>query len=477
MKSITKKICAFFFVIIFIFVVLVMFKIVKWKMYVWIPDYLSQIASEDKGPVRSHEDIKHIMFMFVDHYEPGRGMKGTEKNLYWLKEYMEMADRHYDSYGRSPQHTWFYAYDHKNEDVVKALANAVYLGYGEIEFHWHHGNDTNETFPEKLKEGLQWFNSFGAMKTVGDDEIVAFGFIHGNWALDNSTVIEHCGVSRELDILKNAGCYADFTFPSFGSDAQPSKINSIYYVQDDDNPKSYGKGKDAEVGKIQREKFMIFEGPLCLAFRREMVECGAVGTDYMPSLSRVDKWISQKIGVRGRPEWIFVKVYTHGIQSRNVFFGKQTDQMFDYLEQKYGTGDYRLHYITSREAYNIVRAAEDGLSDDPDLYRNYEIKEPINKYINCSLPVIYDKVSEGEVVFSPRIVEHSTYLLKISPIVKIDGILNYFNYKKRQNNHMLIVKGNGLLRIYSKQPLIISPNSLPKEKKDLFVYEVHFDES
>ena len=33
------------------------------------------------------------------------------------------------------------------------------------------------------------------------------------------------------------------------SDAQPIKINSLYYAIDDDRPKSYDTGPDAEVGK------------------------------------------------------------------------------------------------------------------------------------------------------------------------------------------------------------------------------------
>ena len=54
--------------------------------------------------------------------------------------------------------------------------------------------------------------------------------------------------------------------------------------------------------------------------------------------------------------------------------------MFGYMEERYGHGPYRLHYVTCREAYNIVRAAEDGLNGDPDDFRNYEVAEPRNKH-------------------------------------------------------------------------------------------------
>jgi hypothetical protein len=36
----------------------------------------------------------------------------------------------------------------------------------------------------------------------------------------------------------------------------------------------------------------------------------------------------------------------------------------------------RLHYVTAREMYNIIRAAERGLSGDPRRYRDLEILPP-----------------------------------------------------------------------------------------------------
>ena len=56
---------------------------------------------------------------------------------------------------------------------------------------------------------------------------VGYGFIHGNWALDNSRPDGRmCGVDNELDVLRETGCYADFTLPSAPSPTQTRKINS-----------------------------------------------------------------------------------------------------------------------------------------------------------------------------------------------------------------------------------------------------------
>jgi hypothetical protein len=244
-------------------------------------------------------------------------------------------------------------------------------GYGEIEFHWHHGTDDNKSFRRKLTEGIDWFTRHGAL--VDANGRVSFGFIHGNWSLDNSRGNDFCGVTRELEILKQAGCYADFTFPSFGQVSQPPTPNTIFYARDDDRPKSYDRGEEARVGRTKRNDLMVFQGPLTLT------DYGAVETDPFPDERKIDSWVDANIHVGGRPEWVFVKVFTHGVQSRKVIFSPVVETMFSYLEQKYGKGGYRLHYVTAREAYNIVRAAEDGKRGDPEQYRDYEIAVPVNR--------------------------------------------------------------------------------------------------
>jgi hypothetical protein len=51
--------------------------------------------------------------------------------------------------------------------------------------------------------------------------------------------------------------------------------------------------------------------------------------------------------------------------------------MHTYLEQRYNDGsDYVLHYVTAREMYNIAKAAEAGMTGNPNLYRDYELPRP-----------------------------------------------------------------------------------------------------
>jgi hypothetical protein len=48
--------------------------------------------------------------------------------------------------------------------------------------------------------------------------------------------------------------------------------------------------------------------------------------------------------------------------------------MYSLLERDYrDRPGYRFHYVTARELYNIVKAAEAGQKGDPGLYRDYVI--------------------------------------------------------------------------------------------------------
>ena len=52
------------------------------------------------------------------------------------------------------------------DDCVQALSESVFRGFGEVEFHLHHGHDTHETMAATLRDGLNWFGRCGAMRTA-----------------------------------------------------------------------------------------------------------------------------------------------------------------------------------------------------------------------------------------------------------------------------------------------------------------------
>jgi hypothetical protein len=111
------------------------------------------------------------------------------------------------------------------------------------------------------------------------------------------------------------------------------------------------------------------------------LEYGAVEADPRPTPGRVAKWIDAGIHVKGKPEWIFVKVYSHGAQSESIVLDHDLAPMLGWLEAECRCRGLALHYMTAREAFNIVKAAEQGKEGDPEEYRDFDVKKPLNALI------------------------------------------------------------------------------------------------
>jgi hypothetical protein len=232
--------------------------------------------------------------------------------------------------------------------------------------------ETGAKLRELLRAALNDFARAG-VRAAGEGPSAAYAVIHGAWALDNSRRMRDshgwCGVNDELDILHDTGCYADFTFPAWGA-MQPAKVNSIYYVTDDPRrPKSHNTGRDLRVGRPPENALVIFQGPA--------LGGSDVSADNPPSLARAAQWVRSAVHVPGRPEWIFIKVHTHGCQdpeTLDLLLGEPMDTFLSEFEHTYNDGGaYRLHYVTAREAYNIAKAAEAGMNGNPDRFRDFLI--------------------------------------------------------------------------------------------------------
>lgn len=350
----------------------------------WLANYAKQLVKSLLTPKKNRETT-HILFSFVDHYE----LNGTEPRLEeWKKHYPEICSRHQDCAGNAPKHTWFYALDLLREEELPELQDWVEKGFGEVELHLHHHFDSAEGLMKKLSDGMPIFQKYGFMRPIEEGKLACFAFIHGNWSLDNSRGDEFCGVDNEVELLMETGCYADFTFPALFSVAQPHMLNSIYYAVENGKPKSYDTGRIAQVGtKEKANEFMIFQGPLTINWLdwrfkwHPAFEDGDINSSNSHSNhKRVDAWVRQGISVKGKENWVFVKVFCHGAQDHKAVLGEATDAMFTYLETQYNDGQkYKLHYVTARESYNIVKAAEDGKDGDPEQYRDYVIPHPLNR--------------------------------------------------------------------------------------------------
>ena len=339
----------------------------------WVVSYVLQV-SRRRAITRPTGEI-HVLLCIADHFEPGHGEVSNEvaraRVARWIQDYPEKLGGFRDCDGRTPRHTFFYPIEDYDPEHLDALAGLCRLGYGEIELHLHHDNDTAENLRTTLQQARDLFRRrHGLLPQDRRTGRLAYGFIHGNWALDNSRPDGRlCGVNNELDVLRETGCYADFTFPSAPSRTQPRKINSIYYAVDDpDRPRSHDRGIDAGTGPIPLDGLLLIQGPLMLDWRHRrwslipVTENGCIQASQPPEIDRLELWLEAGIQVPTRPDWFFVKLHAHGApeDSHETLLGEPMMRLLvELADRAHRDPHFHYHYVTAREMYNLVKAAED----------------------------------------------------------------------------------------------------------------------
>ena len=352
----------------------------KKNLHQWLPDYARHLARRARA---RRGNTAHLLFALCDHYEPlwagAPDDVGRARVDAWAHGYPRL-DEFRDSTGRPPRHGWFFPGEEYRPYFLDRLGELVKRGYGEVEFHLHHDGDTAQTLEAKITEHLATIAQHGHLSRDAKGKF-QWAFIHGNWSLANSRPDRRwCGVDDELLVLHRLGCYVDLTFPSAPDPCQPDKVNQIYWPTGDlSKARSYEHGERARVGQSYDDRLLMITGPLALARKGVGIrlENGAITGDDPPSASRVKTWIDQGIHIEGRPEWVFVKVHTHGAIEKTAasLLGDGGRALHEAL-QSHGRSGWRLHYVTAREMFNVARAAMDGKLGDPDEYYDYIVKPP-----------------------------------------------------------------------------------------------------
>lgn len=388
----------------------------------------------------------HVLFCFVDHFEPSRGDAppevAAERLGHWLDRWPELAAAHRDNDGLPAKHTWFYPYDEWRDGEVAALSRLCYQGYGEVELHLHHDHDTSNQFAETIREALTAFGQHGALLTAEAQPRRSFGFIHGNWALDNSRPDGRwCGVNDELKLLAELGCYADFTLPT-PDETQPRMVNQIYRATDDpERPRSHDWGRPLTADRRVPGDLVLIPGPLGINFRDwhhgwyPAIERSEIAASSPVTPARVEFWIRTGVGVVGRPEWVFVKVHAHGCLERDQddVLGDRRALLHDLLWQRYADGDrYALHYCTARELYNLAIAAEDGAAGEPARYRDHVLPPPVNTKLLAGGPVAVEALTARQGDLRPVGAAEVDWRLKVGPVASVNGPVKRLTWSGEQ---------------------------------------------
>jgi hypothetical protein len=381
----------------------------------WFVGYLGSVLRRP-GKVRGP---RHLLVCVADHFEPfnrtilpdgqitgGVGVSEAQALVSdWCEDYRSALGMFRDSDGSAPRHTFFYPWDEYESGCLDRLATFCRTGLGEVEIHLHHRNDTEAGLRQKLNRCrdtyAQQHGLLGKVRThggVGDaagnsaQTAPAYAFVHGNWCLCNGRPDgDWCGVDRELSILSETGCYADLTFPSAPSPTQTRSVNTIYYGEDppagQHGPQVHRtvSGGGRSVGSGPQSAVMMIPGPLGLNWRSRKrgiiprLENGELSGANPATTERLKLWQRIGVHVQGRPEWTVIKLHTHGCvpENRAALLGQSMVAFHRALAHvREATRDLHLHYVTARELFNIIKAAESGGNASPGTYRDFEIGAP-----------------------------------------------------------------------------------------------------
>jgi len=357
------------------------------NVHVWLPEYIRQ-----KFKLQTLKYPIKILFAIVDHFEPLQ-KSGDPLSLQkdrienWTYQFERLFSGHRDSAGNPPLHTYFFPQEQYQEDLLNILSEHCHKGFGEVEIHIHHDNETENQFIHKISKFKDQLKSHSLLSRDSRDGKIKYGFIHGNWALDNSRRDGRwCGLNNEITLLKKTGCYGDFTLPSAPADGQTRKINSIYYADDDpEKPRSHDKGRDLVFGGDDKGDLLLIQGPLALNWKNRKkfifpgIENGDISSTNPITMERIKIWIEQKICVRGKEDVVFIKVHCHGLKPRNFDFmlSEEMIEGMEILEKDFNDGEqFVLYNVTARELANIAMAYNEGVDAPISELRNFRLKWP-----------------------------------------------------------------------------------------------------
>ena len=327
----------------------------------WLLPYLNdrlQRFSRSTKPKRAWVAI-------TDHFEPlgiDPSIEAARRRVgEWRDKWPRIADdAPRDAAGQRPQYSFFYPQEEYRRDLLHGIEEMVKLGVGDVEVHLHHDNETREGFVRKVTEFCKRLTDDHGLLRKEDGRTV-FGFIHGNWALDNSRPDgRHCGLKSEIALLRDLGCYADFTMPSVPSATQSRIVNKIYWCTNnpDNRPRSFDRGIEATVGGGRQGDLLMITGPLGLRFSSRLkprVESGEVAAYDSPTPSRVRQWfdLSPTIGAD-----VFIKLYAHGGAERNLhpLLNGNLANMYRWLAEEAARRNIQIHWATAWQMYRAAAA-------------------------------------------------------------------------------------------------------------------------
>jgi hypothetical protein len=328
---------------------------------IWGPGYLKERV---RRSVKPSGPLKRIWVTLADHYEPrwaGADLATAKGRVrLWRSAWPSIAKRcKADAVGRPPQYTFFFPEEEYHPALIEPLAEMAREGIADVEVHLHHDGEGRQNFIDRIGRFCDVLhNQHGLLRKHNGQ--LTFGFIHGNWALANSLPDgRRCGLNDEIALLRDLGCYADFTMPSGSSPTQARLVNTIYWCNSNpDRPKSYDAGVPVAIGGPVAGDLLMIPGPLGLRWRDRLMprlETGELAGNDPATPYRVQRWLDLSPRIGGD---VFVKLYTHGAQERNasLLLNGGLESAFNLLVAAAQRRDAQLYFVSAWQMYLVIDA-------------------------------------------------------------------------------------------------------------------------
>lgn len=333
---------------------------------IWGPSYVRQRLRQIMQ--RAAPPPERIWVTVADHFEPKwrRADLSTAQSrvALWRAAWPEIARRcKPDSVGNAPRYTFFFPEEEYHPSLMEPLAEMVRDGIADLEVHLHHDGEGRQNFVDRISKFCETLHGQHGLLRNRNGKL-AFGFIHGNWALDNSRPDGRlCGLNDEIRVLRDLGCYADFTMPSGDSPTQARLVNTIYYCNGaPDRRKSYDDGVAVTPGGRVEGDLLMIPGPIGMRWKDRWLprlETGELRHGNVATLYRVRRWVelAPRIGTDS-----FVKLFTHGAQERNssALLRDVLESAFNMLVEEADRRGCAVHFVSAWQMYLVIEAIGHG---------------------------------------------------------------------------------------------------------------------
>jgi hypothetical protein len=330
---------------------------------IWLPGLIRSRLTRPAfdGPVT-------VWLLFADHYEPRwrQADLATARTRVaaWGERWPAIASAHRDHFGRPAQYTFFYPEEEYHPDLVEPLAHMTRAGIADVEVHIHHDREGEADFVQRIGRFVaQLRDTHGLLRQENGRTV--FGFIHGNWALANSHPSgKWCGLNHELTLLRDLGCYADFTLPAAPDPCQTRRVNSIYWATDrPGKPRSHDDGVPVRPGGTPpASSLLMVQGPLTIrrSGLRPALEVGELAGHDPVTPDRVEAWIGAAPRVGNH---LFIKLHGHGAPEKNAapLLEKDLAAALTLTRAACERRGWRLAHATAWQAYQAIAALVRGI--------------------------------------------------------------------------------------------------------------------